>query len=203
MLMSVVTSFSPLLSINAVAAGPPAGPVEAVFITLLFPGGLVASLQVSVSEDSEARQVVASMSGRTLILDELDHRMPLHIVSASDHSRRQVAGAPAPDGAAWQTGSLALAAPPGDPTLQQCQRFLDVLASRRVGAVNGDFWHRAAKLWEGAERSAALAGAPVPMEGIPQEAEDRSQTARLYVIRGRGQPEPSLSPRPALTLVPV
>jgi hypothetical protein len=190
-------------SINAVAAGPLVGSPEAMFITLLFGGGLVASLQVSVSEDWEARQIVASMAGRTLMLDELDFRTPLHIVSGSDRPRREVAGAPAPDGAAWQTGSLALAAPPGDPTLRQCQRFLDALSAGRVGAVNGDLWGRAARLWEGAERSAALAGTPVPLENGSREPEGTSQAARLYVILGRGQPEPCRAPRPSLTLVPV
>jgi predicted dehydrogenase len=190
-------------SVNAVAAGPTGGAPEAVFITLVYPRGLVASLQISVSEDSEARQIVASMAGRTLILDELDYRTPLHIVSASERSRREAAGAPTPDGAAWQTGSLALAAPPGDPALEQCQGFLNALRARRVGAVNAEFWGRVARLWEGAERSMALAGTPVPLENGAREVEGKSQTPRLYVIRGREQPAPSGSPRPALTLVSV
>jgi len=137
-------------SVSAVAAAPGGGPAEAVFISVVYPGGLVASLQVSLSEDWEARQVVASMEGRTLMLDELDYRTPLRIVSASQGTRREAAGAQSPDGTAWQTGSLALAALPGDPTLEQCRRFLDAVTSRRVGAVNADFWGQVARLWEAA-----------------------------------------------------
>jgi predicted dehydrogenase len=190
-------------SVSAVAAAPGGGPAEAVFISVVYPGGLVASLQVSLSEDWEARQVVASMEGRTLMLDELDYRTPLRIVSASQRTRREAAGAQSPDGTAWQTGSLALAALPGDPTLEQCRRFADAVTSRRVGAVNAEFWGQVARLWEAAERSMALAGAPVPPEAWPQRLEDKNETPRLYVIRGRGQPAASPSAKPALTLVSV
>jgi predicted dehydrogenase len=190
-------------SVSAVGAGPSGCPAEAVFITVVYPGGLVASLQVSLSEDWEARQVVASMEGRTLMLDELDYRTPLRIVSASQRTRREAAGARSPDGTAWQTGSLTLAAPPGDPTLEQCRGFLDDVVSRRVGAVNAELWGQVARLWEAAERSMALAGAPVPLEAWPQRSEAKNKTPRLYVIRGRGQPAPSTSSKPALTLVSV
>jgi len=190
-------------SVSAVAAGQSGGPAEAVFITVVYPGGLVASLQVSLSEDWEARQVVASMEGRTLMLDELDYRTPLRIVSASQRTRREAAGAHSPDETAWQTGSLALAALPGDPVLEQCRGFLDAMAGRRVGAVNAEFWEQVARLWEAAERSMALAGAPLPPEAGSQRSEVKNGTPRLYVIRGRGQPAPSPSPKPALTLVSV
>jgi predicted dehydrogenase len=190
-------------SVAAVAAGPNGGPAEAAFITVVYPGDLVASLQVSLSEDWEARQVVASMEGRTLMLDELDYRSPLRIVSASQRTRQEAAGAQDPDGTAWQTGSLALAALPGDPMLEQCQRFLEAVTGRRVGAVNADFWGQVARLWEAAERSMALAGAPVPLETGPQRSKSRDGTPRLYVIHGRGQSSPSTSPKPALTLVSV
>jgi predicted dehydrogenase len=190
-------------SVSAVAAGQSGGPAEAVFITVVYPGGLVASLQVSLSEDWEARQVVASMEGRTLMLDELDYRTPLRIVSASQRTRREAAGTHSPDETAWQTGSLALAALPGDPVLEQCRGFLDAVAGRRVGAVNAEFWERVARLWEAAERSRALAGAPVPPEAGPQRSEAKNGTPHLYVIRGRGQAAPSTSPKPALTLVSV
>lgn len=192
-------------SISALGAGPPGGHPEAVFITLVYPGGLVASLQVSVSEDWEARQLVASMAGRTLMLDELDYRMPLRIVSASERTQREAAGARAPGGASWQTGSVTLAAPPGDPTLEQCRNFLDGVTARRQGAVNGEFWRQVAVLWEAAERSMPLAGAPVSVEVPPAQSEAKTMTPRLYVIRGRGQPARSISAsaRPALTLVSV
>jgi predicted dehydrogenase len=190
-------------SVSAVAAGQSGGPAEAVFITVVYPGGLVASLQVSLSEDWEARQVVASMEGRTLMLDELDYRTPLRIVSASQRTRREAAGAQSPDETAWQTGSLALAALPGDPTLEQCRGFSEAVAGRRVGAVNAELWGQVARLWEAAARSMALAGAPVLLEAWPQRVEDKNETPRLYVIRGRGQPAPSTSPKPALTLVSV
>jgi predicted dehydrogenase len=190
-------------SVSAVAAAPGGGPAEAVFISVVYPEGLVASLQVSLSEDWEARQVVASMEGRTLMLDELDYRTPLRIVSASQRTRREAAGAQSLDGTAWQTGSLALAALPGDPTLEQCRRFLDAVTGGRVGAVNAEFWGQVARLWEAAERSIALAGAPVPPEAWPQRLEDKNGAPRLYVIRGRGQPAPSPSAKPALTLVSV
>jgi len=49
----------------------------------------------------------------------------------------------------------------------------------------------------------ALAGAPVPPEAWSQRLEDKNETPRLYVIRGRGQPAPSPSAKPALTLVSV
>jgi predicted dehydrogenase len=190
-------------SVSAVAAGQSGGPAEAVFITVVYPGGLVASLQVSLSEDWEARQVVASMEGRTLMLDELDYRTPLRIVSASQRTRREAAGAQSPDETAWQTGSLALAALPGDPTLEQCRGFLEAVAGRRVGAVNAELWGQVARLWESAERSMALGGDPVLLEAWPHQVEDKNEMPRLYVIRGRGQPAPSISPKPALTLVSV
>jgi len=190
-------------SLSAVAAAPGGGHAEAVFITVVYPGGLVASLQVSLSEDWEARQVVASMEGRTLMLDELDYRTPLRIVSASPKTRREAAGAESPDGTAWQTGTLALAALPGDPTLEQCRCFLNTVTGRRVGAVNAEFWGQVARLWEAAERSMALAGVPVPLEAGPQRLEDTNGVPRLHVIRGRGQPALSSSPKPALTLVSV
>jgi len=192
-------------SISALAAGPPGAHPEAVFITLVYPGGLVASLQVSVSEDWEARQLVASMAGRTLMLDELDYRTPLRIVSASERTQREAAGARAPGAPSWQTGSVTLAAPPGDPTLEQCRNFLDGVTARRQGAVNGEFWRQVAVLWEAAERSMPLAGAPVSVEVPPAQSEATTVTPRLYVIRGRGQPARSTSAaaRPALTLVSV
>ena len=190
-------------SVSAVAPGPAEAPLEAAFITLVYPGGLVASLQVSLSEDWEVRQLVASAAGRTLMLDEMDYRTPLRIVSAGEGSRREAAGTPAPDGTAWQTGSLALAALPGDPTLEQCQGFLNAVTSRRVGAANAEFWGQVARLWEAAEGSMALAGAPVPLEAYPQQSEARTGTPRLHVIRGRGQPTAPTSPKPTLTLVSV
>jgi len=192
-------------SISALGAGPAGGHPEAVFITLVYPGGLLASLQVSVSEDWEARQLVASMAGRTLMLDELDYRTPLRIVSASERTQREAAGAKAPGGASWQTGSVTLAAPPGDPTLEQCRSFLDGVTARRQGAVNGEFWRQVAVLWEAAERSMPLAGAPVSVESPPSQSEAVTVTPRLHVIRGRGQPVRSTSAaaRPALTLVSV
>jgi hypothetical protein len=190
-------------SVSAVAPGPSGDPPEAAFITLVYADGLVASLQVSLSEDWEVRQLVASAAGRTLMLDELDYRTPLRIVSANEGTRREAAGTPAPNGTAWQTGSLAMAALPGDPTLEQCQGFLDAMAGRRAGAANGEFWGQVARLWEAAERSMAVAGAPVPLEAYPQPSEARSETPRLHVIRGRGRPTTSSSPKPALTLVSV
>ena len=193
----------PPKSVSAVAAGQSGGPAEAAFITVVYPGGLAASLQVSLSEDWEARQVVASLEGRTLMLDELDYRTPLRIVSAGQRTRREAAGTHSPDGTAWQTGSLALAALPGDATLEQCRAFLDAVAARRVGATNAELWGKVARLWEAAERSMALAGAPVPPETGVERSEAENGTPRLYVIHGRGQHAPSASPKPALTLVSV
>ncbi len=190
-------------SVSAVAPGPTGGPPEAAFITLVYPSGVVASLQVSLSEDWEVRQLVASAAGRTLTLDELDYRTPLRIVSASEATRREAAGTPAPNGTAWQTGSLALAAPPGDPAFEQCQVFLDAMAGRRVAAGNAEFWGQVARVWEAAEGSMSLMGAPVPLETNPRQSEARTEKPRLHVIRGRGQPPTSTSPKPTLTLVSV
>lgn len=192
-------------SISALGAGPAGGYLKAVFITLVYPGGLVASLQVSVSEDWEARQLVASMAGRTLMLDELDYRSPLRIVSASERTQREAAGAGAPGAASWQTGSVTLAAPPGDPALAQCRTFLDSVAARKQGAINGEFWRQVAMVWEAAERSMPLAGAPVSLDVLSAQSDATTATPRLYVIRGRGQParSTSASTRPALTLVSV
>jgi hypothetical protein len=193
-------------SISAMGVGPAGGHPKAVFITLVYSGGLVASLQVSVSEDWEARQLVASMAGRTLMLDELDYRTPLRIVSAREQTQqREAAGAKAPGGGSWQTGSVTLAAPPGDPTLEQCRNFLEGVTAHRQGAVNGESWRQVAVLWEAAERSIPLAGAPVSVETTPTRSEVMTVTPRLHVIRGRGQPvrSTSASARPALTLVSV
>ncbi len=190
-------------SVSAVATGPSGGPAEAAFITLVYPGGLLASLQLSLSEDWEARQTVASMEGRTLMLDELDYRTPLRIVSTSHRTRREAAGAESSDGGAWETGSLALAALPGDPTLEQCRGFLEAVAGRREGPVNAEWWERVAQLWEAAERSMALAGAPALLEAAPQRSRADDRTPQLHVIRGRGQTAPSASAKPALTLVTV
>jgi predicted dehydrogenase len=190
-------------SVSAVGAGPTGGLLEAAFITLLYGGGLVASLQVSLGEDWETRQLVASLTGRTLLLDELDYRTPLRIVSAGGRAQRKAAGAAPPDGATWQTGSLALAALPADLTLEQCQNFLDAIAGRQVGAINGQFWGQVARLWEAAESSMRLVGAPVPLETPPQRSETRTGAPQLHVIRGRGERAPATSPRPALTLVTV
>jgi len=190
-------------SVSAVAPGPSGDPLEAAFITLVYPRGLVASLQVSLSEDWEVRQLVASAAGRTLVLDELDHRTPLRIVSASQRARREAAGAETPDGTAWQTGSLALAALPGDPTLEQSQAFLDAVVGRRTRAANAEFWGQIARLWEAVEGSMASEGVPVPLEACPRRAEARPGTPQLHVIRGRGQPAASTLPKPTLTLVSV
>lgn len=189
--------------VSAVAPGSTRGSREAVFITLAYNGGLVASLQVSLSEDWEVRQLVACATGRTLVLDELDYRTPVRIVSANDRGKRDAAGTRYPSGTAWQTGSLALAAEPGDPTLEQCQRFLDAVSGEQVGATNADFWVQVARLWEAAERSVALAGAPVPAEANPRQSKTRPEASRLQVIRGRGRPVASASPKPTLTLVSV
>jgi predicted dehydrogenase len=190
-------------SVSAVAPGLTRSPLEAAFITLVYPRGLVASLQVSLSEDGEARQLVASAAARTLVLDEMDYRAPLRIVSASQPARREAAGAEAPSATPWQTGSLALAAPPNDPALDQCQSFLDAVAGRRARAGNAEFWGEIARLWEAAERSIAMAGTPVPLEECPWRSEAKTRTPRLHVIRGRGQPSASTLQKPTLTLVSV
>ena len=192
-------------SVSAVAPGSNGGSLEleAAFITLVFAGGLVASLQVSLSEDWEVRQLVACAAGRTLMLDELDYRTPLRIMSVSEAAGREAAGTQAPGTRAWQTGSLALAALPGDPTLKQCQSFLDAVAGRRAGAANGEFWRQVARLWQAAEGSVALAGAPVPLEARPPLSEAGTGTPQLHVIRGRRRPIASTSSRPTLTLVSV
>ena len=176
-------------TVSAIGSKGAGGSVEAAFINMVFPGGTTASLQVSLNEAAEARQIVAALGSRTIVLDDLDPHLPLRVMAESITPAARAAGALAPaEGGLWQLGSLAFTGEPFDGPLAQLRRFLDALASqeRLDRKSNAEVWGRAASLWEAAEGSMALAGAPVPIDHWSMDGAlgVRHRATHLRVIPG-------------------
>jgi len=197
-------------TVSAIGSAGPSGNVEAAFINMVFAGGTAASLQLSLNESTETRQIVAALGSRTVVLDDLDPHAPLRVMAEGAAQAPKAAGAPSPGGGVWQVDSVAFAGEPFDGPLAQARRFLDALASpeRLAEKSSADFWMRAAELWEAAEGSIALAGAPVPIRHWSKEdtACARHHPTHLRVIAGGRADETAAAPngkRPALKVLSV
>jgi hypothetical protein len=196
-------------SVSAIACKGPRGNIETSFINMIFPAGAVVSLQVTLSEAAEAWQVVAALGSRTIILDDLDPRLPLRVITEGTGPSTKAAGATLPpEGDAWQTSSLAFTREPFDGPLAQVRHFFDALESPEGihQKSNSELWSKAAVLWEAAESSMAQAGAPIPVQhwSVGAAARVRYRPSHLRVITGSNRSKAtatSMGKRPALKVL--
>ncbi len=161
------------------------GEVRAAFITVQYGDGRLAHCTLSLAEATSARQLVAAMPDRTVILDDRDRSSPVRIVGSAEHDLLSDATSGA-------------SVPASDPLAEEAARFLTGVAEGDASLANGDRWTRVAWLWWAARQSVS-AGGPVQVLGSTLGA-GRTEPPLLRVIQGGGRSAPAAR-RPPLTLV--
>jgi predicted dehydrogenase len=176
------------------------------FANLIYPDGRIASLQASTTEALESRQWTLATPSKTVLLDELDLRSPVKIISldseAAPGSLLRV-NPPVPL-ADWPTESTVT--PPlrsTDTKVEQCRHFVGSILEHDLSESNAGFWSDVALVWEAVQESVRLEGMPVSVN-IASAREKRAvgERPKLRLIRGKGMGTVDARKRPALTLVP-
>jgi len=191
-------------AVSAVACHAP-GHAEptAMFLSLTYGEGKVASLQISLAEAQEARQWALATASKTALVDECDPRAPLKIISSNSAAiTNSLLRADPPVPLSDWPGESTITPPvtPADPTMEQCRHFVESALKRNLNEGNARFWSEVASAWEAAEQSTALSGMPVTV--APSSGQDQARARpKLRLIRGRGIGSVAGGKRPALTVV--
>jgi hypothetical protein len=156
-------------------------------ITMVFEGGPVAALDVSLIEPMPRREITIACDGRTIVMDGFDARAPLQIQAVGRHGGPQA-------GRAWSETVSEYPAAISDRPSAAAEEFIAAVRSRDVSAINLRDMALAASAWEAARESIARGGELRALQG------DGARRPELQVIRGGGMADPSASP-PDLTLV--
>ena len=191
-------------AVSAVACHAPShAEPTAMFLSLAYGEGKVASLQISLAEAQEARQWALATASKTALIDECDPRAPLKIISSNSAAiTNSLLRADPPVPLSDWPGESTITPPvmPADPTLEQCRHFVESALKRDLNQSNARFWAEVASAWEAAEQSMALSGMPVTV--APGSGQDQARARpKLRLIRGRGIGSVAGSKRPALTVV--
>jgi len=166
------------------------GAAEAAMVTIVFDGGPVARLDVSLVEPGLVEQIVVACEGRTIILDALDARAPLRIEAAARHRGPR-------HGGQWsETISEHPSCDPADQLVRAAGIFVTAVRSRDAAATNAGELASAAALWERARESIARGGDMVDVAS----AGEASSPPPLTLIRGGGHGGGG-APVPELTVV--
>ena len=157
--------------------------VCAASITVEYEGGPPLHCMVSLAEASEAHQLVAVASERTIVLDQVDGRVPLRIVGADS------------EGHDVSFGSENNCPEHGDPFAQELDRFLAAIDAHDISFRNGARWTRVAATWWAARQSMSFGGS-VDVPNL-----QRMTKPPLTVLEGGGHSSGTAGRRPVLTVV--
>jgi predicted dehydrogenase len=178
----------------------------AAFVNLTYGDGRIASLQASTSENQECRQWVLATGTKTVLLDELDSRAPLKIISSESET--------SPGSLLHSNPPVPLASWPSENTItppvrstdiqvDQCRQFVEGVTHPETLESNAEFWSGVARTWEAVQESIRLEGMPVSVrQETPAERKALSARPKLRLIHGKGTGTAGTQKRPALTLVP-
>lgn len=168
------------------------GAADVAMMTLMFDGGSVARIDVSLIEPEARREVTVVCDGRTLVLDEYDARAPLRIVAGAKHRGPQRGG-----GQWGETVSEHPLAESGSRIDRAAAAFVAAVRAGNVEATNARDVAVAALVWETARASMAAGGEPLALGGSSVAAPLQPE---LRLIRGGGRGG-SVRTVPTLTLV--
>ncbi len=158
--------------------------VCAASITVEYNGGPPLHSIVSLAEASDAHQLVVVASERTVVLDQVDDRVPLRIVGADS------------EGHDVSFGRENSGSEQGDPFAQELDRFLDAVDAGDISLRNGARWSRVAATWWAARQSMSFGGSV----DVPK-LQRTTNPPPLTVIEGGGHASRPAGRRPALTVV--
>lgn len=155
-------------------------------MTLLFEGGAVATIDVSLVEPQLRHEVAVGCDGRTIVLDTLDARAPLQIHGAGRHT--------GPQRGQWaETVIEHPLAPVADAAMRTVDAFVAAAGAEDAAATNLASVALAARVWECARTSISRFGQPQPL------VESTLGPPSLRLIHGRGRSADRVAPR--LTVV--
>jgi predicted dehydrogenase len=176
-------------SVSAVAprSDDESGAAGVAMITLLFEGGAVASIDVSLVEPQPRHEVTIACDGRTIVLDTLDARAPLQIHGAGRHN--------GPQRGQWaETVIEHPLAPVSDAATRTADAFIAAARAEDAAATNAACVALAARVWECARTSISRFGQPQPL------VESAVEPPSLRLIHGRGRSD-DRAHAPRLTVV--
>ena len=172
------------LRVSAVAVHrDEAAQICAASITVEYDGGPPFHSMVSLAEASEAHQLVAVASERTVVLDQVDDQVSLRIVGADSAGHDVSFGE--------NNGSER-----GDPFARELHRFLGAIDASDISFGNAARWTRVAATWWAARQSMSFGG-PVDVPKLHRTTKPPS----LTVIEGGGHSSQPAGRRPVLTVV--
>jgi len=164
---------------------------DVAMVTMMFDGGAVGRVDVSLIEPELRQELTIACDGRTMVLDAFDLRAPLQIHAAARH--RGASG----NGALWsETVSEHPLAELGDATARAAEAFIRALRARDLPASNASAIASAALVWETARTSIASGGEVIAV-AVAHVPDEKRPTLKL--IRGGGHTVAHAAP--ALTLV--
>ncbi len=180
-------------SVSAVAprVDDESGAADVAMVTMMFDGGSIGRVDVSLIEPELRQELTIACDGRTMVLDAYDMRAPLQIHAGARHR------GPQRGGGQWsETVSEHPLAEMGDATARAAEAFMQALRAKDARASNGAEIAAAALVWETARASLARGGEPVALalDDVPEE-----KRPTLKLIRGGGHTVAQAAP--ALTLV--
>jgi predicted dehydrogenase len=194
-----------LCAILAVAGGMPSrvsavaprvddetGTADAVMVTLLFDGGSVARLDISLVEPMLRQEIVIACNGRTIVLDALDQRAPLQIQAAARHRGPQTSGQWAETVSEHPLGDAS------DRAARAAAMFVAAVRSGDASTTNAAEMAAAALVWETARASMTRGGEVLALSSDGTQPEARRPV--LQLIHGGGRRSDD-RPAPELTLV--
>lgn len=162
------------------------GDVCAIFLTLEYGDGRVASCTVSLAEADDARHLVVVMPDRTAILDDRGGTTSARIVGSGEQDRSD-------------DRVNVIDTPAVDPAADEVRCFLAAVAAGDQSLANGDRWTRVAALSWAARQSISFGGSVEVLNEALYPM--RREPPPLRVIEGGGNTTPTAKERPPLTLV--
>jgi predicted dehydrogenase len=164
---------------------------DAAMLTLIFEGGIVARIDVSLTEPALADEMTVACDGRTIRLDAFDLRAPLQIHASARHH------GPQSDAGWMETVSEHPITSLGEQSGRAARAFVAAARANDAGASNAGALAEAAVVWETARASMARGG---EMLDVPGAAVAMATRPSLQVIRGGGHTVED-APAPALRVV--
>ncbi len=152
------------------------GTANVAMATLMFDGGLVARIDVSLLEPEPRYEIAVACDGRTLMVDAYNERTPLQIQAAGKHRGPQRSGA-------WaETINEHPVSDEGERIARSAAAFVSAVRSADAAATNLADLATAALVWERARESMTSGGERVSI------ADDDDAISRpvLRLIEGAG-----------------
>ena len=155
------------------------GAADVAMLTVVFEGGPLACIDISLVEPWPRREMAIVCDGRTVVLDSLDARAPLQIHAANRHrGPDRVAEA----GGWAETVSEHPVCDVEDRASRVASAFVTAARARDISASNALELAAAAAVWEKARESMGAGGELIDMDGDAAP----SERPVLQLIRGGG-----------------